>query len=40
MAMDTSGSTITSADCDAVTGPTWKAFWARNTPASPLAARA
>ena len=40
MAMDTSGSTITRADCEAVTGPAWKAFWARNSPARPDAARA
>ena len=40
MAMETRGSTITSADWDAVTGPTRKAFWARNIPTSPAPAMA
>jgi len=35
MTMLAIGSTITSAACEEVIGPAWKAFWVRNNPHSP-----
>jgi len=40
MAMETNGSTITRAAWEAVTGPAWKEFWARNTASKPATAMA